>query len=88
LVPLEKEFRVAPVTSVAYAPREPLLRINWQGPVYHGLPDDMYRFRPAPGTYLAFLDHISPEKRADRAIEIAKRISIQIKMASKVDALG
>ena len=79
-VPPEKEFREAPVTSVAYAPREPLLRINWQGPVYHGLPDDMYRFRPAPGKYLPFLGHISPE--------IAKRISIQIKIASKVDALG
>jgi glycosyltransferase involved in cell wall biosynthesis len=45
----------------------------------------MYRFREAPGKYLAFLGRISPEKRVDRAIEIAKRIGMKIKIAAKVD---
>ena len=39
--------------------------------LYHGLPLDLYTFRPEPGDYLAFIGRISPEKRVDRAIEIA-----------------
>ena len=37
------------------------------------------------GNYLAFLGRISPEKRPDRAIEIAKRTGIPLKIAAKVD---
>ena len=37
------------------------------------------------GGYLAFLGRISPEKRADRAIEIAKRAGVPLKLAAKVD---
>jgi hypothetical protein len=39
--------------------------------IYHGLPKDLFRFHPEPGNYLAFLGRVSPEKRVDRAIEIA-----------------
>jgi glycosyltransferase involved in cell wall biosynthesis len=52
--------------------------------VYHGLPDDLYRFHPEPGRYLAFLGRICPEKGVDRAIAIAK--GIELKIAAKVDA--
>jgi glycosyltransferase involved in cell wall biosynthesis len=58
---------------------------NWQATVYHGLPADIYRFRPEPGSYLAFLGRISPEKRVDRAIEIATRVGMPLKIAAKVD---
>ena len=44
-----------------------------------------FRFHPEPGGYLAFLGRISPEKRVDRAIEIAKRVSMPLKIAAKVD---
>jgi glycosyltransferase involved in cell wall biosynthesis len=54
--------------------------------VYHGLPDDLYRFHPEPSQYLAFLGRICPEKRVDRAIAIAKRAGIELKIAAKVDA--
>jgi glycosyltransferase involved in cell wall biosynthesis len=87
LVPLYEEFSGAPVVSISNAQREPLPWLNWLGTVYHGLPEDMYRFRAAPGTYLAFLGRISPQKRVDRAIEIAKRIGMQIRVAAKVDAI-
>ena len=47
-------------------------RLNWVGTVHHGLPADLLPFTPTPGGgYLAFLGRISPEKRPDRAIEIA-----------------
>jgi len=74
------------VISISDAKRDPLPWLNWQGTVYHGLPDDLYTFRPEPGKYLAFLGRISPEKRVDRAIDIAKRIGMEIKIAAKVDA--
>jgi glycosyltransferase involved in cell wall biosynthesis len=86
LVPLYKEFRDMPVISISDAQREPLPWINWQGTVYHGLPGDLYTFQEEPGKYLAFLGRISPEKRVDRAIQIAKKVGMEIKIAAKVDA--
>jgi glycosyltransferase involved in cell wall biosynthesis len=85
LSPLYQEFRDMPVISISNVQREPLPWANWQATVYHGIPADMYRFREEPGTYLAFLGRISPEKRVDRAIEIAKRVQIPLKIAAKVD---
>lgn len=85
LVRLYKEFRDIPLVSISDAQREPLWWANWQATVYHGLPEDLYPFYQAPGTYLAFLGRISPEKRVDRAIEIARRLDMPIKIAAKVD---
>jgi glycosyltransferase involved in cell wall biosynthesis len=85
LVPLYHEFQDMPVISISNGQREPLAWANWQETVYHGVPADMYRFREQPGSYLAFLGRISPEKRADRAIEIAKQVGIPLKIAAKVD---
>jgi glycosyltransferase involved in cell wall biosynthesis len=85
LVPLYKEFREMPVISISNGQREPLPWANWQATVYHGLPVDIYRFHPEPGSYLAFLGRISPEKRVDRAIEIAKQVGMPLKIAAKID---
>ena len=85
LIPVYERFRDVPVISISNGQREPLPRANWVGTIYHGLPPDLLRFRPNPGTYLAFLGRISPEKRADRAIEIAKRAGMPLKIAAKVD---
>ena len=85
LVPLYQEFREMPVISISNGQREPLPWANWQATVYHGLPADMYQFRDKTGTYLAFLGRVSPEKRVDRAIEIAKQVGIPLKIAAKVD---
>lgn len=85
LVPLYKEFTDVPVVSISNSQRSPLPSINWQGTVYHGIPSNLYQLRPNQGTYLAFLGRISPEKRVDRAIEIARRANIKLKIAAKVD---
>jgi glycosyltransferase involved in cell wall biosynthesis len=85
LVPLYQEFRDMPVISISNGQREPLPWANWQATVYHGLPADMYQFHDKPGIYLAFLGRISPEKRVDRAIEIAKQVQTPLKIAAKVD---
>ncbi|HWC73782.1 MAG TPA: glycosyltransferase family 4 protein [Gemmatimonadales bacterium] len=85
LVPLYNEFRDMPVVSISNDQREPLPQANWQATVYHGLPPDLLRFHPARGHYLAFMGRISPEKGVDRAIEIAGRAGMLLKVAAKVD---
>src|SRR6266852_5586441 len=85
LIPLYKEYGPMPMVSISDAQRGPLPWLNWQGTVYHGLPKDLYSFKPDDGKYLAFLGRISPEKRVDRAIEIAKRLGMPLKIAAKVD---
>jgi glycosyltransferase involved in cell wall biosynthesis len=85
LIPLYQEFCDMPVVSISNAQREPLPWANWQATVYHGIPADLYRFREEPGNYLAFMGRISPEKRVDRAIKIARQVQIPLKIAAKVD---
>jgi glycosyltransferase involved in cell wall biosynthesis len=86
LEPLYREFAGEPVVSISDSQRRPLASANWQGTVYHGLPDDLYRLHDKPGQYLAFLGRISPEKRVDRAIRIAQSVGMKLKIAAKVDA--
>jgi glycosyltransferase involved in cell wall biosynthesis len=86
LLPLYEEFKDMPLASISNAQREPLPQANWQATVYHGLPDDLYRFHDASGSYLAFLGRISPEKRVDRTIRIAQRAGMPLKIAAKIDS--
>src|SRR6266498_1133802 len=85
LVPVFDRFRDEPLISISNAQRQPLAWANWQTTIYHGLPTDLFSFRRSSDDYLAFLGRISPEKGADRAIEIAKRVGIPLKIAAKVD---
>jgi glycosyltransferase involved in cell wall biosynthesis len=86
LIPLYKKFSEMPVVSISNAQRKPLPRVNWQGTVYHGLPVDLYDCGEKPGEYLAFIGRISPEKRLDRAIEIADLFGMRLRIAAKTDA--
>jgi glycosyltransferase involved in cell wall biosynthesis len=75
-----------PLVSISNNQRKPLARANWVGTVYHGLPQDLLPYRENPSLdYLAFLGRISPEKRVDRAIEIARRAGMRVRIAAKVD---
>ena len=87
LAPIYDEFTDMPVISISDSQRKPLPQANWQGTVHHGLPRDFYAFDPAarPAGYLAFLGRISPEKRVDRAIEIARRLEMPLRIAAKID---
>jgi glycosyltransferase involved in cell wall biosynthesis len=85
IVPLYREFTEMPLVSISDAQRVPLAGVNWQATVHHGLPEEAYRFQPGPGDYFAFLGRISPEKRLDRAIEIARRVGVPLRVAAKVD---
>jgi glycosyltransferase involved in cell wall biosynthesis len=80
-----RRHREVPLVSISDNQREPLPWANWIGTVHHGLPPDLYTFEPKRGEYLAFVGRISPEKRPDRAIAIAQRCGIPLRIAAKVD---
>lgn len=85
LLPLYGTYPDAPVISISDAQREPLPNLNWQGTVHHGFPPEMYKWSNKTGKYLAFLGRTSPEKGLDRAIEIAQRAGMPLKIAAKID---
>ena len=75
-----------PLVSICNHQRRPLAEANWRATIQHGIPSDLYAFTEAPrDPYLAFIGRISPEKRPDRAIAIAKRTGMRLKIAAKVD---
>ncbi|MFW5655647.1 MAG: glycosyltransferase family 4 protein [Roseicyclus sp.] len=81
-----RHFDGHPLVSISDSQRAPLPPVAWAGTVHHGLPPGLLPFRPCPkGGYLAFLGRISPEKRPDRAIEIAVRAGMPLKIAAKID---
>ncbi len=86
LQPFYRAFPNQPLVSISNDQRRPMPPVNWVGTVHHGLPRDLLPFTAQPsGGYLAFLGRISPEKRPDRAIEIAARAGLPLKIAAKVD---
>jgi len=86
LATLYRKYSGVPVVSISDAQRRPLPWLNWQGTVYHGLPPGLHSLRERPGKYLAFLGRISPEKRLDWAIDIARRTGLPLKIAAKISA--
>jgi glycosyltransferase involved in cell wall biosynthesis len=85
LVPIFDCFPHVPLASISDSQRLPLPGANFIETVHHGLPEDLLTPRPVAQRYLAFLGRICPEKRPDRAIRIARRAGIPLKMAAKVD---
>lgn len=85
LQPLYDRFTRQRVVSISDNQRKPLPQANWAGTVYHGLPEQLHPMNDAPGEYFAFIGRISPEKRVDRAIEIAIACNQPIKIAAKID---
>jgi glycosyltransferase involved in cell wall biosynthesis len=82
--PLFDAFPGAGLASISDDQRRPAPGANWLGTVHHGLPRDLHTFREAPGTYLAFLGRLSPEKGVDKAVEIARRVGMPLRVAAKV----
>ena len=83
--PLFREFDDMNLVSISDAQRVSMPWANWVATVHHGLPSELYRPFPPQSGYLAFLGRISPEKRVDRAVEIARRAGMQLHVAAKVD---
>jgi glycosyltransferase involved in cell wall biosynthesis len=80
-----RTFPALPLVAISEDQRASLPGVNWVDVVYNGVDLDHYRFRPDPGDYLVFLGRISPEKRPDRAIELARDVGMRLLIAAKVD---
>src|ERR1700761_8813577 len=83
--PVFTTFSSVPVVSISNAQRRPVPQANWAQTIYHGLPENLLTPRPSKQSYLAVLGRIAPEKGVDRAIRIAIRCGIPLKIAAKVD---
>ncbi len=83
--PVFTTFSKVPVISISDAQRRPVPQANWVRTIHHGLPENLLTPRPVKPSYLAVLGRIAPEKGVDRAIRIATRCGIPLKIAAKVD---
>lgn len=86
LIPFYLGFQDMPLVSISNAQRRHIPTANFAATIHHGIPADLHRptFDPRGG-YVAFLGRISPEKRPDHAIQIARTLGIPLKIAAKVD---
>lgn len=85
LADILKESNGYPAVSISEAQRGPIPWLNWQATIHHGMPRDMFVLNEQPSDYILFLGRLCPEKRPDRAIEIAKQAGMRLKIAAKVD---
>jgi len=83
---LHQHYPDYPLVSISASQRRPLPHLRWVKTIHHGYPKSQYTFSPvAKGDYLAFLGRVAPEKGVDRAIEIARRAGLPLRIAAKVD---
>jgi glycosyltransferase involved in cell wall biosynthesis len=86
LKPLYLGFNNMPLVSISNAQRRPIANANFVTTVLHGIPTDLHPLTVHPrGGYVAFLGRIAPEKRPDRAIDIARALGIPLKISAKID---
>ncbi len=85
LFPLYGRYRRVPLVSISDSQRQPMPWANWAATVYHGLPLEDYPMGDGSGGYLAFLGRVCQEKGLDRAIEVARRTGIPLRVAAKID---
>ncbi|MCW5803905.1 MAG: glycosyltransferase family 4 protein [Deltaproteobacteria bacterium] len=85
LAPVYGAFDDLPLVSISDAQRAPLPDLAWQRTIHHGLRGDSLALGDGRGGYLAFLGRMSPEKGLDRAIEIAARAGMPLRVAAKLD---
>jgi glycosyltransferase involved in cell wall biosynthesis len=83
--PVFDNFSKIPVVSISDSQRRPVPQARWVRTVHHGLPENLLQPSGRKPEYLAFLGRIAPEKAVDRAIRIAQRVGLPLKIAAKVD---
>lgn len=83
--PVFTTFSSIPLVSISNAQQRPVPQANFVRTIHHGLPEKLLTPQPVKPSYLAVLGRIAPEKGVDRAIRIAIRCGIPLKIAAKVD---
>lgn len=79
-----------PLVSISDHQRAPLdhFPIRWAGTCHNGLPLDHYLDVPrGAGDHLVFVGRITKEKRAEWAVEVARRAGLPLRVAAKIDPM-
>ena len=85
LAAVYRHYPAMPLVSISDNQRTPHPGLNWLATVHHGLPADLYSFRAAAQDYFVFIGRVSPDKRVDRAIEIAERCGALLYIGAVVE---
>jgi glycosyltransferase involved in cell wall biosynthesis len=85
--PVFTTFSTQPVISISDSQRRPVPHANWIRTIYHGLPRELLMPVAVRPRYFAFLGRIAPEKGVDRAISIARRCGVPLRIAAKIDKM-
>jgi glycosyltransferase involved in cell wall biosynthesis len=83
--PVFTTFSSLPLISISDSQRRPIPQANWIRTIYHGLPQQLLTPVAVKPSYFAFLGRIAPEKGVDRAISIARKCSVPLRIAAKID---
>lgn len=79
-----RQFHQACFVSISDSQRAPLKDANRCGTMHHGLLAGLFRPSYAPGSYLAFLGRLTPDKGPEDAIRIARAAGMPLRIAAKV----
>jgi glycosyltransferase involved in cell wall biosynthesis len=82
---LLRHFRHLNYVAISQSQRASLADLHWVGMVHHSVDVTSFPFSAQHGDYLAFVGRMTPEKRPDRAIAVAKLTGIPLKIAAKID---
>jgi glycosyltransferase involved in cell wall biosynthesis len=85
LKPFYSRFGAMPLVSISNDQRKSLPHANFVATIHHGIPANLLAPSFQAGNYLGFLGRISPEKRPDLAIRIARAAGVPLKIAAKID---
>jgi glycosyltransferase involved in cell wall biosynthesis len=81
---LLEEFTDIPLVAISESQRRWSPGADWVATIHHGLPLERLPFNDQPGSYLAFVGRITPEKGVADAIELARRTRLPLRIAAKV----
>ena len=79
-------FSEIPLVAISASQRRWSPDANWVATIHHGLPLVDEPTSGQPGSYLAFVGRLAPEKGVDDAIDLARRSRHQLRMAAKMSA--
>jgi glycosyltransferase involved in cell wall biosynthesis len=86
----EQIDRFAPrvgLISLSMNQRAPLPHLNWVANCPNALDLSLYPVEPHKGDYLLFIGRMSPDKGAHRAIAVAQKVGLPLKLAGKMQEL-
>lgn len=84
-VKIFRSFRTCNYIAISDSQRSQIPDLAWAATIHHAIDLQPIPFYGSPGSYLVFVGRISPEKGPDRAIRIAQRAGIPLKIAAKID---